>query len=653
MSGAGNQVRRIDRRAWLLVALLLGTFGTYLVNLGRNGWSNAFYAAAAQAGSQSWTAFLFGASDAPGTITVDKPPFALWPMALSVKLFGLSSWSLLVPQALIGTASVGLLYLVVRRSFGSDAGLVAGLVLALTPIAMVMFRHNNPDAMLVLLEIAATGAMLEAVRAERASRSAWWLLACGSLMGFAFLTKQLAAFLILPGLALVWLVSAKPGLLKRAGLSFVALAGLVVSAGWWVALVELWRPKDSRPWVGGSEVNSFLDLTFGYNGIGRLTGDAFHNFGRGEPGGEECGGGFAKKGPFGLPPGLDRMFSDWVGGQIGWLIPAAAVLLVLGWALVWRSPRTDARKAGLIAWGGWFVVTLLVFSYMKDTFHPYYSVALAPAIAALVGAGLVLAWERRDSLRVRLALALAALATAAAGWTILGHTPDWLPWLRWALLVAGAVVAVGLLPLSERTKPAVWFAAAAGLAVVGLAGPVAYAFPDLSRPIAGGMPSAGPSDPMSGLFAGMGEGAGQSPGQGAGSAEGSSCGPKRREGGRSPFDERTDPALIAALRQDAGRYTWAAAGVSAMGTAQYQLDSGLPVMPVGGFSGRDPWPTLAVFQQLVAEGKIHYFLAPADSDPADKDDETESGKIAAWAEGRFEPQTFGDEKLYDLTKPKG
>lgn len=443
MSAIGDRIRRCDRRTWLLVALLLGSGGAYLALLGRQGWSNGFYSAAAQAGAQSWQAFLFGASDAPGTITVDKPPLALWPMALSVKLFGLSTWSILVPQALMGVASVGLLYVVVRRSFGVDAGLIAALALATTPIALVMFRHNNPDAILVLLEIGATGAMLEAVRrsgegAWSRGGSGWWLLASGALVGLGFLAKQLAVFLVVPALALVWLVGARPKLLTRISLSFVALAGLVVSAGWWVALVELWRPKESRPWIGGSQTNSFLELTFGYNGLGRINGDE-HGGGLGSPGegfpklGEGCFGGGPGRGMFAADRGILRMFGEQVGGQIAWLLPAALVLLAASLFWIGRAARTDQRRAGLLAWGGWLVVTALVFSFMGGIFHPYYSVALAPALAALTGAGLTMAWERRGERSARLVLASATLAASGMAWAILSRTPDWLPPLRWAI----------------------------------------------------------------------------------------------------------------------------------------------------------------------------------------------------------------------------
>ena len=187
-----------------LIGLLALTAVLYLWDLGASGWANSFYSAAAQAGSQSWKAFFFGSSDAANSITVDKPPAALWIMALSVRIFGLSSWSMLVPQALEGVASVGLLYLAVRRTSGAQAGLLAGAVLALTPVAALMFRFNNPDSLLVLLLIA--GAYFT-VRATE-SGSLRWLSLVGVMVGFGFLTKMLQALLVVPAFALVYLIAA-------------------------------------------------------------------------------------------------------------------------------------------------------------------------------------------------------------------------------------------------------------------------------------------------------------------------------------------------------------------------------------------------------------------------------------------------------------
>jgi 4-amino-4-deoxy-L-arabinose transferase-like glycosyltransferase len=188
--------RRLAHHA-SLGALLAVTAVLYLWGLSASGWANAFYTAAAQAGSQSWEAWFFGSSDAANSITVDKPPAALWITGLSVRIFGLSGWSVLVPEALMGVAAVWLLYATVRRTAGHAAGLLAGAALALTPVAVLMFRFNNPDALLVLLLIGAAYATLRAVESGRTR----WLLLAGALIGFGFLTKMLQAFLVLPALS--------------------------------------------------------------------------------------------------------------------------------------------------------------------------------------------------------------------------------------------------------------------------------------------------------------------------------------------------------------------------------------------------------------------------------------------------------------------
>ena len=250
------------------MGLLIATAGFYLYGLSVNGWANSFYSAAVQAGSQSWKAFFYGSSDAANSITVDKPPASLWIMALSVRVFGLSSWAILVPQALMGVASVGVLYATVRRHFGAGAGLLAGAVLATTPVAVLMFRFNNPDALLVLLLTIAAWA---AVRATEKG-STRWLVLVGALIGFGFLTKMLQALLIVPGISLAFLVAAPTSLGRRIRSLLIAGVAMIVSAGWWIAIVEL-VPAAARPYIGGSQTNSILELTLGYNGFGRLTGN--------------------------------------------------------------------------------------------------------------------------------------------------------------------------------------------------------------------------------------------------------------------------------------------------------------------------------------------------------------------------------------------
>src|SRR5450759_1921201 len=389
--------------AWVrpaLLVLLAATGLLYLWNLSASGYANSFYAAAVQAGSTSWKAWFFGSLDPANFITVDKPPAALWVMGLSARLFGFSSWSLLVPQALEGVAAVALLSATVRRWSGPAAGLLAGAILALTPAAVLMFRFNHPDALLTLLLVAAAYGVTRALE----HGSTGWLTLAGTAIGLAFLTKMLQGFLVLPAFALVYLVAAPTSLRRRITQLLAAGLAVVVSAGWWVAAVALW-PASSRPYIGGSTNNSVLDLMFGYNGFGRLLG------GSGGGGGGGGGGSSAAAGSsFGGATGLTRLFGSEMGNEISWLLPAALVALVAGLWLTRRTPRTDRTRAALALWGGWLIVTGMVFSYMQGTIHPYYAVALAPAVAALVAVGSRELWQHRNTMTGRVGLAATTVA---------------------------------------------------------------------------------------------------------------------------------------------------------------------------------------------------------------------------------------------------
>ncbi|MGW6393757.1 ArnT family glycosyltransferase [Streptomyces sp. NPDC055103] len=675
---------RAEDAPWVrpaFLGLLAVTTALYLWNLSASGYANSFYSAAVQAGGESWKAFFFGSLDAANAITVDKPPAALWPMALSVRLFGLGSWQILVPEVLMGVATVAVLCAAVRRRFGAGAGLIAGGVLALTPVAALMFRFNNPDALLALLMTVAVYCVLRALEQEKGA--ARWLVWAGVAFGFAFLAKTLQAFLILPPLALVYGVCAPGAIRRRVGRLALGGLAMVVSAGWWVALVELW-PASSRPYVGGSQNNSFLELTFGYNGLGRINGNETGSVG---------GGG---RGGWG-ETGIGRMFNDSVGGQISWLLPAALILLVAGLVVTWRAPRTDTARSAFLVWGGSLLITLVVFSFMAGIFHEYYTVALAPYLAALVGMGAAVLWEERTRWLASAALAVTVAATAVWGWTLLGRTPDWLPWLRWTVLVAGAVAAFGLL-LAGRTDRRLGLAVAGLGLAAGLAGPFAYTLETLGSGHQGSIVTAGPAGGAMGgrgpggagmrsfemgamppggqggqmpggrgqMPDGQGQGRGQMPGGPGGTPpQGLPQGTSRGEGGPGGgMGGLLNGAAVgaeakAALLADADDYTWVAATVGAQNAAGYQLATEKPVMAIGGFNGSDPSPTLAQFQQYVAEGKIHYFIGSGGSSgdeggrllggggPGGGDSE-----ISTWVSETFGKVTVGGATFYDLTTKK-
>ncbi|SEG46510.1 4-amino-4-deoxy-L-arabinose transferase [Actinacidiphila yanglinensis] len=686
------------------LGLLVATLVLYLYDLGASGYANSFYSAAVQAGSQSWKAFFFGSSDAANSITVDKPPAALWPMGLSVRLFGLGSWQILVPEALMGVATVGVLYAAVRRRFGPGAGLMAGAVLALTPVAALMFRFNNPDAMLALLMVTAVYLVLRAVEDARTK----WLLLAGAVFGLAFLTKTLQAWLILPPLAVVYAFCAPTPLRRRLLQVLYAAVAMVVAGGWWVAIVELW-PKSSRPYIGGSQDNSFLSLTFGYNGFGRITGNETGSVGGGGgPGGN--GGGM-----WGAT-GIGRLFNSEMGGQIAWLLPAAFALLVAGLWITRRARRTSATRAAFLVWGGSLLMTFVTFSYMSGIFHQYYNIALAPYIAAVIGMGASLLWQRREHIAAASVLAITVAGTSVWAYALLHRSPDWHPWLRIALVVAGAVAALALLAgaLPGMATTRIGARLAVGTAVVGIAaalgGPVAYTLQTVGTghegsivtagpavqggmggfPGGGGVPGGGKGRagggfpgggtspfgqgrtpgqgqgqlPGQGQFPGQGQGGtpgqGQTPGQGTNgipgggtSGEGAGGFPGGGGGMGGLLDgAQVSSAMKSLLLKDAGKYTWVAAAIGSQNQASYQLATQKPVMSIGGFNGSDPSPTLAQFEKYVADGRIHYFIGGGTGGGGSMGGSNASSAISSWVQSHYTAKTVGGTTVYDLTAPK-
>jgi 4-amino-4-deoxy-L-arabinose transferase-like glycosyltransferase len=662
------------------LGLLLATGLLYLYHLSASGYANSFYSAAVQAGSESWKAFFFGSLDASNAITVDKPPASLWPMALSVRIFGLDTWAILVPEVLMGMATVAVVYAAVRRRSGPGAGLLAGAVLALTPVAALMFRFNNPDAMLALLMAAACCLVVRALEDGRTR----WLVWAGAAIGFAFLAKTLQAFLILPPLAVTYAVCAPVPVRRRLGQLALATAALVVSGGWWVAVVELW-PASSRPYIGGSQNNSFLELTFGYNGLGRLNGEETGSVGSG---GGNGGGQWGET-------GWDRMFGPEVGGQVSWLLPTALILLAAALWATRKARRTSVTRGAFLVWGGSLLTTAAVFSYMAGIFHQYYTVALAPYLAVVVGMGAGLLWERRRERWASLALAAAGVAAAAWGYVLLDRTPDYLPRLKWLVLVGGLAGALGLVFAGRVTRP-VACAAAAVSALAALGGPAAYTLSTVREGHTGSIVTAGPAGastggPGGGRGGGMRDGfpgaampgrqgngtapggqglpgGGLPGGQGQQNGDGNAPGgqpspglpafPGRGEGGTGGggMGGLLNGATVGSearklLETGADRYTWVAAAVGAQNAASYQLSTGEPVMAIGGFNGTDPSPTLAQFQQYVAEGRIHYFVSGGTGGARGGGAANgTSAQITSWVEANFSEVTAGSATFYDLTR---
>lgn len=668
-----------------LLALLVATAASYLWNLSASGFGNSFYAAAVEAGSKSWKAMLFGSIDSSNFITVDKPPAALWVMDLSARIFGFSTWSVMVPNVLEGVLAVALLYAAVRRVSNDAAGLVAGAVLAITPAAALMFRFDNPDAFLVLLMVAAGYCLIRAL--ERA-RSAW-LVGVGILIGFAFLTKMMQGLIVVPAFGLAYLVAAPTSLRRRLLQLVYGLVAMVAAAGWWLAIVSL-VPASDRPFIDGSPDNSIWNLIFEYNGFGRIVSS-----------GSGGGGG----GNFSGAPGLLRLFNDLMGGQASWLLPAALLSIVVIGATRWRAPRTDIVRAAGIAWGGWLLVTAAVFSLGQGVIHTYYTVALAPAIAALVGIAGHQLWLVRHRLWARLVTAGAIALTAVWSFALLDRTPSWSPWLRWLVLVTGLAATVGIVVAGRSARRVVLGSLATLAGVAALAGPLAYTTATIASAHTGSIPTAGPSTGTTGLGGpggGPGQGtrggfpgravagsnsvsdtgsssAGQRPPSGTGTsatgrshdgfpgdgalshssfsssaptASGSApSGPASGSGSGGAGGGRVSPALARYLEKDASHYTWIAAVDGSSTAASLELASGGDaVMAIGGFNGNGGNLSLTAFEHYVKDGDIHYFVSGGGGGGGPEGSSTSA--ITQWVEQHYKSVTVGGETIYILTSAK-
>ncbi|MEV5651137.1 glycosyltransferase family 39 protein [Nocardia sp. NPDC052254] len=561
-----------------LAALLIAATVMYLWNITVDGMGNQFYAGAAWAGSKSWEALLFGSLDPADFITVDKPPVSQWVMGLSGRIFGFSSASMLIPQALMAVAAVALLYGAVRRITGNPAmALLAGTALALTPVAALMFRFNNPDAVMVLLMMTAAYATVRAL--ERASTR--WLVLAGAALGLAFLAKMLEGLMVLPALGLAYLVAAPNPLRTRLLQLLGALAALVVSSGWYVVLTLLW-PASSRPYLAGSTDNNFMNLVLGYNGFARVLGRNHGGGGGNAPAaapahaaaGDHPGfGGFG-----GQVHGVQRLFTGEFGFEIGWLLPAALLAFVLVLVSRGRAPRTDRMRAGALVFGGWIIIDGGVLSYMNGMVHPYYCLSIAPAVAGMFAIGVAEMWHRRDTTFGRFGTAALLALTGVWSFVLLHRNSAWHPELRWSILVVTIAAAVALtVPRTHRAhRHLAAVVLTAGL-VASLAGAAAYSFVTVATAHSGGGPTVGPA----------------------------------QAGGRGGIGQSRPNSQLAAMLKGTNA-TWAAATNGSSAAAGLELASDRAVMAIGGFSGSDPAPTLAQFQADVRDGKVAYYVVQAD-----------------------------------------
>jgi 4-amino-4-deoxy-L-arabinose transferase-like glycosyltransferase len=582
--------------------------------LGQNGWANTYYSAAVRSMAASWHNFLFASLDPSGVMTVDKPPLSLWVQALSVRVFGYHPLAVLVPQALMGVASVVLVYDLVRRRFGRLGGFVAGLALATTPIAVAMSRDNNPDALLTLCCVAA---VWFAVRAFEDGRTRW-LVASGIAVGLGFETKMGVALVVVPAIAFAWLWVAPRGRVAAIRQLLAGGGAMLAVGGAWPLLVAL-TPSADRPWISGTSDNSILSLIFGYNGFGRVSGQS------GGPG--AIGGGAV----FGQGTGPFRLLNAALGGQDGWLLGLAVVgavaVLVAG-----RARRRDPRTAWIVVVGGAFLVTAILFSAAQGIFHPYYLVLLAPFTAALVGAGVA------TVVRADVHVAIAGSAALAAGviceFIVLHNYSGQLGWLRIVLPVVCGGAAVALF-IFTHVRARTW-AMVFGTAAL-LIAPTVWAFDTLGYATAATFPAGGPATAgigsggfgggFGGRFARSGLGrrnggglppGGRVGGRGGGLPQGSgpqglfgNQGPVPRAlfggGGFGGFGGEGSQTQVEAYIRAHGGGTLAVSSQS--GAASAIITSNARVAGIGGFSGRESVPTVSWLAQEVSAGRIRWVLA--------------------------------------------
>jgi 4-amino-4-deoxy-L-arabinose transferase-like glycosyltransferase len=599
-----------------LVAVLALATALHFLWLDREGYGNLYYAAAVRSMLTSWHNFFFVSFDPGGFVTVDKPPLGLWVQALSALVFGFNGWALMLPQALSGVLSVALLYHLVQRAFGAPAGIVAALVLTLTPISIAANRNNTMDSQLVLTSLLAAWAFIHAAETGRLR----WLLLGAGLVGLGFNIKMLQAFLVLPALYAVYFFGARAGWLKRLwhlGLASLLLGAVSLS---WAVIVDL-TPVDERPFVGSSTDNTVMELIIGHNGaarlglVGQLFGiqaggprtrppDAPGNppqgappqnpppqFARpqGAPSLNAPGAGPQSARPGGLQDetgeaGALRLFNQQLGGQASWLLPMAfACLMASALHLGGRRPLS-AQHHALIMWGMWLTPQVLFFSF-AGLFHRYYLEMLAPGIAALVGIGLTTLWRDYQSGHWRgWLLPLVLLIGAATECALLLAWPEWAAWLIPATVVLCGSAIAGLIVMRVRRTPdTTWSGALAALGLIGLlvAPGVWSAFP-----LAGGSANLPYSSPE--LLRG--------------------AGPLNAARGQSlPNNDRLIDYLTA--HRDGAFYL--AATLNANTAAPLILATGEPVMAMGGFSGSDVILSETDLVSMVAAGTVRYFLAPA------------------------------------------
>ncbi|WAJ31725.1 glycosyltransferase family 39 protein [Arthrobacter sp. FX8] len=614
-----RKIPSFPRLEWAALAtILLLTGFLYCWGLDRNGWANAYYSAAAMAGSQNWSAFLYGSFDPGNAITVDKPPMSIWIMALSVRLFGLSSWSILLPQAFMGVSTVFLLHLLVRNRFGTAVGLLAASFMAVTPVSTVMFRYNNPDALLVLIMVAVAFTVLKAID-ERRLR---WLIFAGALVGAGFLTKQLQIGLILPGLVITYLSFARASLSKRLLHLFMAGGTASLVAGTWLLLVQLADPA-TRPFIGGSRTNSTLELALGYNGLDRLTGaDASRTI-------TSSTAAIADK----LDAGFQRFLLPQFSGQFAWFLPFAVVGIIVAIWYFRKNPKLTSTHALVVFSAVWLITTATVLAYMSGIVHPYYSLTATPPLSALAASGILFCTRRLRHVPFRLLISVAMIAYLfLATVTVFRSVADF-PWLPSLVAVAGGLTMTLLLvPPPNLFMTRVTTGALIGTVIMC---PLLWSVDSVGSPHVGAGVTAGP-----GILGIRGD-----------HPDPKLRGPRLSAGLTAVITgDPAQPGLLRRIRTVDDSVTWAAATIGAESAANLQLASGRGILSLGGFDGTDPYPTLESFQQMIREGRVGA-LTFQTLPPLTLEGQGEAAKIVAWVRSHYAAENVDGAELFQFPAP--
>jgi 4-amino-4-deoxy-L-arabinose transferase-like glycosyltransferase len=588
----------------------------YLWGLDRNGWANPYYSAAAQAGAADWRAWFFGSVDGGNLITIDKTPLSVWVTGLSVRVFGLSSWSILAPQALMGVTTTWLIYAIIRRQHTAVPALFGALIYATTPVVVLMSRFNNPEPLMGLLVVAAAYFTIRALE-----NNAWkWYVLIGAALGFAFMAKQVQAFVAVPAIVATLLLLGSGQLRTRVLRLVSTMAALVVSGGWWIALVDL-TPPDQRPYIGGSSANSAVQLTTNYNGLAR-----FLRFGT-----EDSTGAISSNQGIGdvVRSGLARLFDANFAQEAAWLLFAAfgscIVLLLL------RGPGKRAPIQPVPALAAvWFLTGAIVLTFAGTMVHSYYTFSLAAPMALVLPLGLQQLWEGRHRLATRIIGAVLIMASAYLAGRILAYSDQWPPgWQILILVVGGFACVLWLIP---GTRHRLLLVSAVGVSL--LMGPVMTNAYTVAKPQTGTNPLSGPESNVSGSLS------------------------KKFQAAKAGLDQRSlqlafgtppDPDLVRKLTAETDAQTWAAATITAQNAALYQLESKRPVAALGGWLGQDPAPTLEQFQQLVRQNRIGFLIAQDDLLARDGTG-VEAGRIITWVRANFNEQVIGKASVFDLRR---